>query len=432
MVEFSYTFIHKKGIKEMNSLFNTANERIAYYKLINMKPNFSKLSKETGVNRHTLSDMYYERREFNPRERKSELDPIKEEIRDILKDATQNISAAYFYFTDEERGEKKITCSLSNFTKYVKKHNLNVKEVGYVAHFRYETDPGDQLQVDWVEDLKICTCEGELIKYNLFSATLGYSRMHYFEFTKTKTEEDFMRCLLHAFQYFGGKTKNVLTDNMAAIVNVNEKGDKKIHETVKQFFKDLDVELQLCKVRTPQTKGKCETSNKFAKWLSAYNNKLKDELQLFQKIYRLNETINKTTINQFLGRPPIILFEKEKELLRELSDITAEQMYTTYAKTVKVPSTGLINYKGKLYGVGIKFVGKRVKIEASNDTILIFYNSLLIVSHKINDQKVNYTAEQLNEFYKSKGFKDDEIEKFSHQQLERYKNIDEQLQQTKK
>ena len=132
----------------MNLLFDAAYERIAYYKLTNMKPNFPKLAKETGINRHTLSDMYYERREFNPRERKSELDPIREEIRDILKDSAQNITSAYFYFTDEERKEKKITCSLSNFIKYVKKHNLNMKETGYVAHFRYETDPGEQLQVD--------------------------------------------------------------------------------------------------------------------------------------------------------------------------------------------------------------------------------------------------------------------------------------------
>ena len=267
----------------MTYLLKLAYERIAYYKIMKVKPNFSKLAKETGVNRHTLSDMYYERREFNPRERKSQLDQYREEIRDILRDSAQNITSAYFYFTDDDRGKDKITCTLSNFIKYVKKHKLNVKEPGYVAHFRFETDPGQQLQVDWVEDLKLYTVDGELIEYNLFSATLGYSRMHYFEFTKTKTEDDFMRCLLHSFQYFGGKTKEVLTDNMSAIVNVNNHGDKKVHETIEQFFKDLDVDLILCKTRTPQTKGKCETSNKFAKWLSAYNYKIKDELHLYQK-----------------------------------------------------------------------------------------------------------------------------------------------------
>ena len=134
------------------------------------------------------------------------------------------------------------------------KNKLNQKIKGSVAHFRYETEPGEQLQVDWVENLKLFIAEGEQLQFNLLSATLGYSRIHYFEYSKSKTEEDFMRCLLHAFEYFGGKTKKVLTDNMSAIINIDKNGNRSIHPTIVQFFKDIDVELKLCKVRTPQKK----------------------------------------------------------------------------------------------------------------------------------------------------------------------------------
>ena len=106
-----------------------------------IKPNFSKLEKETGINRHTLSDMYYQRREIKPRVRSSELDKYKDEIRELLKDATVSITAAYFYFTDEERGENKINCTMSNLVKYVEKHHLNEKEHNFIAHFNYETEP---------------------------------------------------------------------------------------------------------------------------------------------------------------------------------------------------------------------------------------------------------------------------------------------------
>ena len=207
---------------------------------------------------------------------------------------------------------------------------------------------------------------------------------------------------------------------------------KKVHETIEQFFKDLGVELKLCQIRTPQTKGKCETSNKFTKRLSAYNHKIKDELHLYQKIYRLNTTINKIIVNQFLGRPPIVLFEKEKELLSELSSVTTEQMFTTYAKTLKVPETGLVNYKGYLYGVDSKFINKRVKVEETIDKILIYYNNVLIASHKKGKYKVNYTKEQLVNFYKTKGIQEDLIEEYAEQNLERFKKLNEQLQQTKK
>ena len=401
----------------------SAMSRISYYKVMGVRPNFSQLAKEIGVDRHTLSDMYYERREFKPRERTSQLDKYKDEIREILKDPSCNIAAAYFYLSDSERGENAIKCTLSNFTKYVNKNRLNQKIKGYIAHFRYETEPGEQLQVDWVENLKLFTVEGEELQFNLFSATLGYSRMHYFEYSKSKTEEDFMRCLLHTFEYFGGKTKKVLTDNMSAIINIDKSGNRNIHPTIIQFFKDIDVELKLCKVRTPQTKGKCEVANKFAQWLYSYNTKITDELHLFKKIYRLNETINKKTVNQFLGRPPIALFQKEKELLKEINSSKLETITTIYAQTSKVPQTGLINYNGKYYSVDEKFIGKRVKIEGNGKKVLIFYNSLLIAKHDVTDQKVNYSKGHYSAFLRGKNIDEDLIDDYSQKALERFKKI---------
>lgn len=407
----------------MEKDFRLAARKIAICREVNMKPNFSALAKETNINRHTLSDMYYERRELKPRERKSQLDPFKEEIRDILKDPVVSVTAAYFYLTDEERGDKAINCTLSNFLKYVKKHNLDVKEQKYIAHFRYETEPGQQLQVDWVENIELVTTFGEIIKFNLFSATLGFSRMHYFEFSISKTEEDFMRCLLHAFEYFGGKTKEVLTDNMSAIVSIDEQGNRKIHPTIAQFFKDLNVELKLCKPRTPQTKGKCEASNKFVKWLYSYKSKVKDELDIFRLIYRLNTTINKKVSNQFLGVPPIYYYSKEKELLTELSELDSENLYTDYARSLKVPETGLINYKGKMYSVDKKFVGKRVKIIGDNKKISIFYNTILIARHEVSKQKINYLPEHYSGFLRSKGIDENLIEEYTQNTLERFKKL---------
>ena len=116
----------------MKYLCTLALEKIGLFKIMNIKPNFSKLEKETGINRHTLSDMYYERREIKARIRRSQLVKYKDEIRELLKDATVSITAAYFYFTDEERGVNKINCTFSNFIKYVEKHHLNEKELAEV------------------------------------------------------------------------------------------------------------------------------------------------------------------------------------------------------------------------------------------------------------------------------------------------------------
>lgn len=112
--------------------------------------------------------------------------------------------------------------SAYNFKSYVKKYKLFEQAKTFTPHPLFETDPGKQLQVDWVESIKITNVEGEIIKFNLFSATLGYSTLHYFEYTEFKSESDFKRCLIHFFKKIGGTTKEVLTDNMSAIVNIKE------------------------------------------------------------------------------------------------------------------------------------------------------------------------------------------------------------------
>ncbi len=144
------------------------------------------------------------------------------------------------------------------------------------------------------------------MEFNLFSATLGYSRFHYFEYTEFKTEADFKRCLIHFFKKIGGITKEVLTDNMSAIVNVSD-GKRIIHPSIVQFFKDIEVKLSLCKARTPQTKGKDEVSNKYAQWLNSYDGKIKNKEHLLKLINKLNTDINNQK-NTGTNYPPILIF----------------------------------------------------------------------------------------------------------------------------
>lgn len=65
----------------------------------------------------------------------------------------------------------------SNFYKYIKKNALKPNK-NNKAHMRYETEFGQQLQFDWKEDIKMTSKHGEIFEFNIFSATLGASRLH--------------------------------------------------------------------------------------------------------------------------------------------------------------------------------------------------------------------------------------------------------------
>lgn len=393
---------------------------LTMFKTMGMLPNFSELARTFKKDRHTIKKMYDGKEKKERKKKPSELDPYVDEIIEILSHTGTKIKSAYWYF----KNERKIKCSYDNFKTFVKKNKLLEEAKTGVPHPLYETDPGKQLQVDWVESIKLATIKGEIIEFNLFSATLGYSRFHYFEYTEFKTEADFKRCLIHFFKKIGGITKEVLTDNMSAIVTVSD-GKRIIHPSIVQFFKDIEVKLSLCKARTPQTKGKDEVSNKYAQWLNSYDGKIKNKEHLLKLINKLNTDINNQK-NTGTNYPPVLLFTKEKEYLRPLPNKELLDSYEEEMRSCKVPSTFLIEYKGAKYSVPPYLINKTIKYKEVNGMLFIYYKDDLVSVHDLNkSNKVNYHEDHYKNGFIGKLKNNDEIDELTKQNLAKFKNFGE-------
>ena len=120
---------------------------------------------------------------------------------------------------------------------------------------RYETEPGEQMQVDWWEVRK-----GKNPLYG-FVATLGFSRKTFIEFTNSMDEMTLLRCHKNAFDYFGGVPEKILYDNMKTVViqrNKYGKGEHGYQKTFLDFAKHYGFIPKLCRPKRPQTKGKVE------------------------------------------------------------------------------------------------------------------------------------------------------------------------------
>lgn len=77
---------------------------------------------------------------------------------------------------------------------------------------RFETEPGQQLQVDFT----IIRRQSQSLK--AFVATLGYSRTSYVCFFDNERSESWITGLRQSFDFFGVMSKEVLFDNVKAIV----------------------------------------------------------------------------------------------------------------------------------------------------------------------------------------------------------------------
>lgn len=391
---------------------------------LNLKPNYSELERLYGVDRHTIKK-YHESGCIPTRKKRkriSKWDPLLDEILVLSEIPGVNKMGIYQYLCYQHPDD--IPGDYNSFRAYASRKNITCKKTDSVPHVLYETEPGEQVQVDWKENMKTHTRNGTLLEYNVFSATLGYSREHIFIYSVGKTECDFIRCVIELFKRIGGKTKILKTDNMPAIVSVQE-NKKKIHPHIEAFFKDLDVKLELCKIRTPETKGKCESANRFVNWIKAFDYQVEDEAELIQIIEsHITSQCNKK-INQSTNMPPAILFSKEKEYLTPLGNTRLLETYMQVHKRQEVPNTLLINFSGSRYSVPKEYIGKVVDIYSVGSEIYVYHNSKLITIHKLSKCKtINYKPEHYKDaLHKRLGTNSDDIEIIAEKNLNKLSKL---------
>lgn len=355
-----------------------------------IKPNFSRLARETGISRQTIAKVWADPvAPSKPRQKKkSKFDPYYEEIRDKFVQNAVTIQAVFKYF-QSRYADQNVFTSYNSFKSYVKANRLTeARGVSVKPRVRYETPPGRELQVDWKESLKMTLKTGEIIEFNIFTAVYGFSRYTKLIYSRTKTMEDFLRCVLETMESAGGHTDYIKTDNMSAVVKSVNGRKMKLPE-IRQFEKDAGVPIQLCKVKNPQSKGKVESANRFISWLAPYQNELESEEQLIEAIETINRQINQEP-SRTTGVPRNILMNKEKEHLRPLNKQNLLDHYFKDVDTQKVPNTLLVNWKGCGYSVPEEYIGKRVKLAVSDKTLRIYYNAKLIACHELTDKPINY------------------------------------------
>ena len=148
------------------------------------------------------------------------------------------------------------------------------------------------------------------VEYNVFSATLSYSREHVYVYSVGKTEEDFMRCLLTVYRRIGGITEKFkrticLLSYPSRAVNV-----KFIPRSL-LFLKILVSSWNSARSVLPRQRENVKVPIDFINWIRAFDYKVKSEKEL---IYIIEEYIAaqcNREINQTTNLPPVTLFQKE-------------------------------------------------------------------------------------------------------------------------
>jgi transposase len=300
--------------------------------------------------------------------RRSKLDPFKEQIKQwIEQDHCYNCEAMLPRLL-----AMGYTGSLSVLKAFV--HPLRPPAAGHAPVIRYETEPGEQVQFDWGE-FKY-EQQGAPRKLYGFTAVLCYSRMRFVTFVKRCDCPTMIRCLMEAFEYFGGLPKAALTDRMKSVLLEMEGRTPRWNARFADFMASIGVAPRVCKPYTPQTKGKVERSVGFVKqsfWAGVSFTDL-DDLNRQAHVWceRINTRVHRTTHERPSAR-------REQEPLAPFPAAFAWERFATEER--KVGWDGYLSYDGVLYGLpsNAHVAGSVVQVREHHGILSVWSAGLLLL-----------------------------------------------------
>jgi len=255
---------------------------------------------------------------------------------------------------------------------------------------------GDKMFIDFAgEKLDIVDKEtGEITEAEVFISVLGASQLTYVEAVLSQRKEDFITCCEHALEYYGGVPRAIVPDNLKSAVIKSSPYEPTLNQAFENFALHYSTTILPTRSYRPKDKSLVEGAVRIAyrRIYAHLDGRVFHSLEeLNRAIWEALEIYNKT---RFSHRPYSRreLFEEiERKELGQLPPLAFEFKRQQYS-SVSVNGHMCLKEDKHYYSVPFGYIGKKVKTLYSTTHVEIFYNYVLIASHKRDRKPYGYTT----------------------------------------
>ncbi len=303
------------------------------------------------------------------KQRSSKLDPFKPFIEGCLE-RDPRVSAAVLLRKITEQG---YTGKLTILSDYLKEKRGRVKI--RKPFIRFESKPGEQMQIDWGHFGSI---PYGATKRKLYALVVieGYSRMLYVEFTHSQKQEVLHGCLFNAFQYFGGTPKTLLMDNMLTAITDRSSHLIRFNDAFLDFLRPLHILPRACNIKAPYEKGKVENAIKYLRHNFFPLREFSSLVEIQTQVLDWLDQVANVRIHQTTSQSPK---ERFKEVgLRDLPSLISKPLES---ETPTVQKDFAVKFDANAYTTPPWTLGKTVTIKADQQNLWIYYKTKQICSY---------------------------------------------------
>ena len=326
--------------------------------------NISDIARWTGHDRKTIRAIVNGALMPTPKQRKAKarkIDPFVPYLEKRMDEGVMNAQKLY---------QEILSQGYSGKARAVRAFVQPFREVRQrEATVRFETEPGQQAQVDW-GNFGTIEHHGRKRRLYAFVMTLGWSRAMYLEFTISTDAAWWLRCHLHALHYFGGVPREVLHDNLKTAV-LSRTADNIIHWNPRylDFAHYYGFRLRACRPYRAQTKGKVESGVKYVRGNFWTGLEYSDLADLNRQALDWLETIANVRVHGTTREVPIERLVKE-----DLQPLSGKPDYDTslisYRRSTK---DCLVSYEGNYYSVPFAYARRQLMLkETESGELFIF------------------------------------------------------------
>lgn len=305
----------------------------------------------------------------------SKLSPYKKDIAELIE-KYEDISGKRIYQEINKRGYKGKISILRDYLRKISRANVE-------AYVRIKTLPGEQAQVDWADcgSIKI----GEYVRrLSCFVMVLSYSRLMYLEFTLSQRIEDFMRCHVNAFRFFGGVAKKILYDNLKSVVLARFGREIRFNPRFEAFSGHYLFKIVVCNPGRGNEKGRVESGIKYVKGNFLSGRDFRSFIDLKAESLNWRDTVANVRIHGTTHKRPVDLYGLENDKLMRLPDKDYDTKITLGIKAAK---DCRIKFDANSYTVPFEYACQTPTLGAAPDEVMIYDDSKLIASHNRSYEK---------------------------------------------
>lgn len=246
------------------------------------------------------------------------------------------------------------------------------------AFLNLEFAAGECAQVDWGQygSVPVGSTRRRL---SFFVMVLCYSRMIYVEFTLSETMDQFLTCHRHALEFFGGVPQKVMIDNLKVGVVRHPLGEKALfNPRYLDFAAHYGFEPLACNVGQAHEKGRVENGVGYVKKNFLNGKELLSFPPINPAVVNWRDTVANVRIHGETHEKPIVLFEKEKPLLKPMPVMPYDCALIQPALSNRCCR---VAFEANRYSVPFLYASQKLTLKIYPDQLYFFHNEKLIATH---------------------------------------------------